>query len=130
MLNDNIKAYRKFKGWTQEKMAVEFEITRDNVASYERGLAKPSLEFACKICDDLRVSIHTLLYGEILNPKIESVSLEGSRVGDLENELVKAYDMIATLSNKKMMEILNAKNQESELSKVAEDEKETGKRNK
>lgn len=67
MLSENIKSYRKLKGWTQEKMAIEFKISRDNVASYERGLAKPSLEFACQICDDIKISLHEFLYGEVSN---------------------------------------------------------------
>ena len=113
MLSENIKAYRKLKGWTQEKMAVEFGLSRDNIASYERGIAKPTLEFACQICDEIAVSLHDLLYGEILNPKIEAK--RSDRMKDLEAELQKAYRTIAKMTQEKMID------DESPLSKVAED---------
>jgi transcriptional regulator with XRE-family HTH domain len=101
MLSQNIKAYRKLKGWTQEKLAVEFGLTRDNIASYERGLAQPSLAFACRICDDLKVSLHDFLYGEILNPKL-GIDEKTSRVKELEIELAAAYKTIALMAQKQM----------------------------
>lgn len=100
-LKDNLKDYRKFKGWTQERMASEFGVNRDNVASYERGLAMPSLEFACKICDDINVSLHVLLYDEILNPKVVADTTMG-RIGELEEKLREAYKTIALMTQEKM----------------------------
>lgn len=114
MLNENIKRYRKFKGWTQEKLANEFGLTRDNVASYERGIANPPLEIACKICDDISVSLHDLLYGDILNPKIESK--RSDRVIALEQELQKAYRTIALMAQKNFIEP-----DDNELTKAAEE---------
>lgn len=113
MLSKNIKAYRKLKGWTQEKMASEFGISRDNVASYERGLANPSLEFACKICDDIGVSLHDLLYGEILNPQIGEVTIS-EREKQLEEELNKAYRTIAIMTQERITD--------SDISIAAEDQ--------
>ena len=123
MLTENLKSYRKLKGWTQEKMAAEFKefnLSRDNIASYERGIAQPSLAFACKICDDIKVSLHTFLYEEILNPKI-AVTDNSNRVLELEAELTKAYKTIAQMQMEKM-QVVSSYLKDTVETKAAEDE--------
>lgn len=118
MLKENLKSYRKLKGWTQEQMAAEFSVTRDNIASYERGLANPSLEFVCKICDDTKVTLHTLLYEEIMNPKLV-VDKPSERMLQLETELARAYKAIAQMQMEKM-QVLPGQVQEMDESRAAE----------
>ena len=123
MLTENLKSYRKLKGWTQEKMAAEFKefnLSRDNIASYERGIEQPSLAFACKICDDIKVSLHTFLYEEILNPKI-AVTDNSNRVLELEAELTKAYKTIAQMQMEKM-QVVSSYLKDTVETKAAEDE--------
>lgn len=64
MLNENIKNYRKSKGFSQETLAQELNVVRQTVSKWEKGLSVPDAEMLTKISEVLDVSVMTLLGGK------------------------------------------------------------------
>lgn len=64
MLNENIKKYRKEKGFSQETLAQELNVVRQTVSKWEKGLSVPDAEMLTKISEVLDVSVMTLLGGK------------------------------------------------------------------
>lgn len=64
MLNENIKKYRKEKGFSQETLAQELGVVRQTVSKWEKNLSVPDAEMLTKISEVLDVPVMTLLGGE------------------------------------------------------------------
>lgn len=39
MLNENIKKYRKQKGWSQEDLATQLHVVRQTISKWEKGVS-------------------------------------------------------------------------------------------
>lgn len=39
MLQDNIKNFRKAKGWSQEELAIKLNVVRQTVSKWEKGVS-------------------------------------------------------------------------------------------
>lgn len=63
MLNENIKKYRKEKGFSQETLAQELNVVRQTISKWEKGISVPDAEMLSKISEVLDVSVMTLLGG-------------------------------------------------------------------
>ena len=61
MLNENIKAYRKAKGLSQQELALKLNVVRQTVSKWEKGLSVPDSEMLLLLADALDVSVSTLL---------------------------------------------------------------------
>lgn len=62
--NENIRALRKAKGWTQQQLADEAGVSRQMVTRWENGWNVPSLPYAAKLADLFGVSVAELMTGE------------------------------------------------------------------
>ncbi|GEM_PF-363478 len=61
MLNENIKALRKQKGYTQETFAQELNVVRQTVSKWEKGYSVPDAVMLEKIAELLEVPVGELL---------------------------------------------------------------------
>ena len=61
MLSDNIKNYRKQKGYTQETLAQSLNIVRQTVSKWEKGYSVPDADMLEKLSEVLEVSVSDLL---------------------------------------------------------------------
>ncbi|MBQ4105783.1 MAG: helix-turn-helix transcriptional regulator [Clostridia bacterium] len=57
-------AVRKKKGYSQLKVAMDLNISREAISYYENGLRCPNLETLVKLSEYFNVSIHYLITGE------------------------------------------------------------------
>ncbi len=57
-----IKAMRKEKGMTQERLAEELGVTQKSVSRWERGKTMPDLSLYEPLCKELGIQISELLY--------------------------------------------------------------------
>ena len=64
MLNDNLKAIRKDKGYTQESLAIELNVVRQTVSKWEKGLSVPDAEMLQRLAEVFDVSVGDLLGSE------------------------------------------------------------------
>lgn len=65
MLGDNIKTFRKKKGFSQETLAQELFVVRQTVSKWEKGQSVPDAEMIEKLAEVLDVSVNDLLGKEI-----------------------------------------------------------------
>lgn len=61
MLQENIKAFRKNRGLTQEELAIRVNVVRQTVSKWEKGLSVPDADMLQKIADVLEVTVSQLL---------------------------------------------------------------------
>ncbi|MBQ9535898.1 MAG: helix-turn-helix transcriptional regulator [Clostridia bacterium] len=61
MLNENLKAIRKEKGFTQESLAIALHVVRQTVSKWEKGLSVPDAEMLVRIAEVLDTDVSRLL---------------------------------------------------------------------
>ncbi|MFC1485389.1 helix-turn-helix domain-containing protein [bacterium] len=62
MLSENVKKYRKLKGWSQQKLADKAKISYNALTKLEQGKAKhPTIQTVVKIANALGVSVDELV---------------------------------------------------------------------
>lgn len=83
MINDNIKKYRKEKGFSQEEMAVRLHVVRQTVSKWEKGLSVPDADVLIRMADLLNVSVSKLLGGEVEHTNDEDLTDELARLNEL-----------------------------------------------
>ncbi|MBR6812280.1 MAG: helix-turn-helix domain-containing protein [Oscillospiraceae bacterium] len=64
MLNENIKALRKAKGYSQEELAIKLNVVRQTVSKWEKGLSVPDAGMLIHIAEALDTSVNVLLNAE------------------------------------------------------------------
>lgn len=60
MFQDNLKALRKKKGFTQEELAARLNVVRQTVSKWEKGLSVPDSELLIKLAEILEVPLSQL----------------------------------------------------------------------
>ena len=70
MLSENIKAYRKAKGLSQQELAVKLNVVRQTVSKWEKGMSVPDSEMLLLLSEALDVSVSELL-GETVSAENE-----------------------------------------------------------
>jgi len=75
MLSDNIKYYRKQKGYTQETLAQALNIVRQTVSKWEKGYSVPDADMLEKMSEILDVPVNELL-GTPSENKDQSTEIE------------------------------------------------------
>ena len=75
MLNENIKAIRKSKGFSQEDLAVKLNVVRQTISKWENGLSVPDSEMLLSISEELDVSVSTLLGENVAEGKDDELKV-------------------------------------------------------
>ena len=61
MLNENIKAFRKSKGLSQQELAVKLNVVRQTVSKWEQGRSVPDSDMLISLSEVLEIPVSTLL---------------------------------------------------------------------
>lgn len=61
---------RKKKGYSQLKVAMDLNISRESISYYENGMRCPNLEMLVQLSEYFNVSIHYLITGKEFNKNI------------------------------------------------------------
>ncbi len=89
MLSENIKAFRKSKGLSQEELAVKLNVVRQTISKWEKGLSVPDSEMLISLSEVLETSVSVLI-GEniaetqaddlkVISEKLEIINLQLAR---------------------------------------------------
>ena len=95
MLGDNIKAFRKQKGMTQEELAERLHVVRQTVSKWEKNLSVPDAAALQELADALDVTVTQLLGGE---PEPETAT-EPTR-NDIAIQLARYNDLMAVKNHR------------------------------
>jgi transcriptional regulator with XRE-family HTH domain len=60
LIGDNIRTYRKEKGWSQDELAQKSGLSKISIGNYERGNRCPTLDTLQKIADALNILLSEL----------------------------------------------------------------------
>ncbi len=86
MLSDNIKYYRRQRGFSQEEMAVRLHVVRQTVSKWEHNLSVPDAEVLIQIASLLEVPVSKLLGieegNDTGNPTIEELTAELAQLNE------------------------------------------------
>ena len=95
MLNENLKTLRKNKGYSQEQLAVRFNVVRQTVSKWEKGLSVPDSQMLVDIAEVFNVSVSELL-GNHIEQETQADTLEV-----IAQELAKLNELMAIEQKKK-----------------------------
>ena len=73
MLNENIKAFRKSKGLSQDELAVKLNVVRQTVSKWEQGLSVPDADMLISISEVFETPVSTLLGDSVAGAKADSL---------------------------------------------------------
>lgn len=82
MLNDNIRKYRKEKGFSQEETAVCLHVVRQTVSKWENGISVPDAEVLIDMAELFDVPVSKLLGIEVEQNNTEDLTAELSRLNE------------------------------------------------
>lgn len=73
MLNENIKAFRKSKGLSQQELAVKLNVVRQTVSKWEKGLSVPDSDLLISLSEALETPVSTLLGESVNEPEVDDL---------------------------------------------------------
>ena len=73
MLSENIQAFRKAKGLSQEELAARLHVVRQTISKWEKGLSVPDAGMLIRLAEALDTTVSALL-GEEPPPEMEQLS--------------------------------------------------------
>ena len=73
MLNENIKAFRKSKGLTQQKLAVKLNVVRQTVSKWEQGRSVPDSDMLISLSEVLEIPVSTLLGETVIETEVDGL---------------------------------------------------------
>ena len=79
-LPENLKAYRKEKGWTQQALADRLGLTRPTLGAYEEGRSEPKLSVLIDMASCFGTSVDALVRGSEEAQTEERARGEGLRI--------------------------------------------------
>ena len=97
MFQDNLKALRKEKGFTQESLAIELHVVRQTVSKWEKGLSVPDAEMLQKLAEVLETPVARLLGAEL--------PTEEAQRNEIAEQLAKINEQLA-IKNRRSRRVL------------------------
>ena len=83
MFSENLKLFRKTKGYSQEELAIRLNVVRQTISKWEKGLSVPDADMIIKIAEIFEVSVSEILGAKIDNEiDINIVAEQLSRINE------------------------------------------------
>lgn len=73
MLNENMKAIRKSKGFSQQELAVKLNVVRQTVSKWEQGRSVPDSDMLLSISEILETPVSALLGETVLEKEADAL---------------------------------------------------------
>ena len=94
MLNENIKALRKQKGYSQETLAQQLNVVRQTVSKWEKGLSVPDAEMLNAISELFEVPVSALL-GSTITEEPGTENANSSKLDEIAKQLAVLNGQLA-----------------------------------
>ena len=83
MFGENLKTFRKQKGFSQEELATRLHVVRQTISKWEKNLSVPDADTFIRLAEVLEVSVSELLGAKIENENAASdVAEQLSRINE------------------------------------------------
>ena len=73
MLNENIKAFRKSKGLSQQELAVKLNVVRQTVSKWEQGRSVPDSDMLISLSEVLEIPVSSLLGETVIETEVDGL---------------------------------------------------------
>lgn len=80
MLNENIKAFRKSKGLSQQELASQLNVVRQTISKWEQGLSVPDANMLISISEVLGTSVSTLLGETVVATEVDDLKVISTKL--------------------------------------------------
>lgn len=94
IIGANVRTLRKARGWTQEELGEQAEMSYKALGEIERGEVSPSLNSLLKVANALSVTIAELF----LNDKV--MVLTGAQLSEVNSAMTTLKNVLTTSSNR------------------------------
>lgn len=108
MLSENLKEFRKNKGYSQEQLAVRLNVVRQTVSKWEKGLSVPDAQMLMEIAEVFDVPVSELLGKTIEQEEKEDVLEVIAQELAKRNELLAMEQQRKEQMKKLVLEIIGA----------------------
>ena len=99
-LGKRIRAIRKEKNISQEKLGELCSLSSAHIGHIERGTRIPSLETLCRISAELKVSIDSLLFDSFNDNEMILKGISQKLIGKDENKVKNFISTVKALADK------------------------------
>ncbi len=83
MFSENLKMFRKTKGYSQEELAIRLNVVRQTISKWEKGLSVPDADMIIRIAEIFEVPVSEILGAKVDNEKdINIVAEQLSRINE------------------------------------------------
>lgn len=89
MISENLKSFRKAKGFTQEELAARLNVARQTISKWEKGLSVPDADTLIRVAEILEVSTSKLL-GSQVKENVDETTIE-----DIAEQLSRVNEQLA-----------------------------------
>lgn len=73
MLSENIRAFRKSKGLSQEELAIKLNVVRQTVSKWEQGLSVPDADMLISLSEAFETPVSTLLGETVMESEVDDL---------------------------------------------------------
>ena len=89
MLSENIKAFRKSKGLSQEDLAIKLNVVRQTISKWELGLSVPDSDLLIAISEALETPVSALLGETVTEPEADSLDAITQKLEQINLQLAR-----------------------------------------
>ena len=73
MLSENIRAFRKSKGLSQEELAIKLNVVRQTISKWEQGLSVPDADMLISLSEAFETPVSTLLGETVMESEVDDL---------------------------------------------------------
>ena len=89
MLSENIKAFRKTKGLSQEELAARLNVVRQTISKWEQGLSVPDADLLIALSEALETPVSTLLGETVAPEKPDEIRILAEKLEEINGQLAR-----------------------------------------
>ena len=89
MLSENIKAFRKTKGLSQEELAARLNVVRQTISKWEQGLSVPDADLLIALSEALETPVSTLLGETVAPEKPDEIRILAKKLEEINGQLAR-----------------------------------------
>ena len=93
MLNENIKAFRKSRGLSQEGLAIKLNVVRQTISKWEKGLSVPDSEMLISLSEALETPVSTLLGETVTEATVDDLKAISEKLEVINLQLARRKSM-------------------------------------
>ena len=94
MLNENIKAIRRSKGFSQEELAVRLNVVRQTISKWEQGLSVPDSDMLLSISEALETPVSILLGETVVEPEVDDLKAISKKLEIINLQLAQRKESV------------------------------------